>query len=154
MGDVGVFDGQGQAVHLGARPQFVPIESVIYHHQKGYYDGLSQSNNANDSTVFIEFMLSAILETLQMYSLKNSLNKMSKLMNEKEVIIFNLVSTYLTKNDGITSRQLQDLVGVSAATARRYLVRFVELGLFQPTGQTKSRHYCLASGMILNKNQY
>lgn len=75
-------------------------------------------------------------------------------MSEKEVIIFNLVSTYLTKNDGITSRQLQDLVGVSAATARCYLVRFVELGLFQPTGQTKSRHYCLASGMILDKNQY
>lgn len=114
--------------------EWLPIESVIYHHQKGYYDGFSQSNDANDSPVFIEFMLSAILETLQMYSLKNSLNKMSKLMSEKEVIIFNLVSTYLTKNDGITSRQLQDLVGVSVATARRYLVRFVELGLFQPTG--------------------
>lgn len=206
-GDLGVFDGQGQVVHVGARPQFVPnlladlfdwardsqvsmlvkssivhfelemihpfedgngrmgrlwqslllsqwnpifewlpIESVIYHHQQGYYAALSQSNDANDSTVFIEFMLSAILETLQMYSLKNSLTKMSELMSEKEATIFNLVSTYLTQHDGITSRQLQELAGVSSATARRYLVKFVELGLLRATGQTKSRHYYLASG--------
>ena len=114
LGDVGVFDGAGKVVHLGARPQFVPnlvsdlfswaesshisdivkscivhfeleiihpfedgngrmgrmwqslilsrwnplfewlpVESVIYRHQSGYYQALTESNEANDSTKFI-----------------------------------------------------------------------------------------------------
>lgn len=204
LGDVGVFDGQGQVVHLGARPQFVPnlvsdlfawarasqvsmlvkssivhfeleiihpfedgngrmgrlwqslllsqwnpifewlpIESVIFHHQQGYYDALAKSNDANDSTVFIEFMLVAILETLQIYSLKNPLKNMSELMSEKEGAIFDQIRSYLTSHKAISSHQLQELTGVSSATARRYLAKFVELGLLQATGQTKSRRYHL-----------
>lgn len=206
LGDVAVFDGQGQVVHLGARHQFVPnlvadlfawardsqvsmlvkssivhfeleiihpfeddngrmgrlwqslllsywnpifewlpIESVIYHHQQGYYQALAQSNNDNDSTAFIEFMLSAILETLKIYSLKNPLNNMSELMSEKEWAVFQQILSYLTKQASISNHQLQELTGVSSATARRYLAKFVELGLLQATGQTKSRCYHLAS---------
>lgn len=128
--------------------EWLPIESVIYHHQQGYYQALAQSNNDNDndSTTFIEFMLSAILETLQTYSLKNPLKKVSELMSEKEAAVFTQIRSYLTRQDGISSHQLQELIGVSSATARRYLAKFVELGLLRATGQTKSRRYHLASG--------
>ena len=47
--------------------EWLPVESVIHAHQQGYYDALTVSNDANDSTVFTEFMLQAIVETLEEY---------------------------------------------------------------------------------------
>lgn len=44
-----------------------PVESVIYKYQQGYYNALTVSNNNNDSTVFIEFMLEVILQALEEY---------------------------------------------------------------------------------------
>lgn len=128
--DVGIFDAQGQLVHMGARPQFVenlvkdlfkwaksdntpaliksavvhyelemihpfadgngrigrlwqnvilshwntifawlPIETMVYAHQQDYYQKLAEADRQNDSTIFIEFMLEMILETLEGYSL-------------------------------------------------------------------------------------
>lgn len=43
---------------------FVPIESVIEKHQDQYYLALEKSDQAGDSSVFIEFMLQVILDAL------------------------------------------------------------------------------------------
>jgi Fic family protein len=42
----------------------LPIETVVFERQRGYYDALASSDKAGDSTVFIEFMLTAIVDTL------------------------------------------------------------------------------------------
>jgi Fic family protein len=42
----------------------VPFESVIRKRQKEYYSALSASDQAGESTKFIEFSLSALLESL------------------------------------------------------------------------------------------
>jgi len=49
------------------KPLFVdmPLESVIKTHQQDYYQALGSADSAADSTVFIEFMLKAILQTLE-----------------------------------------------------------------------------------------
>lgn len=69
-------DGNGrigrlwQSVILSrANPIFawIPIETIIYAHQAEYYQVLAQADKENDSTVFIEFMLGVILETLENY---------------------------------------------------------------------------------------
>lgn len=200
LGDVGVIDGQGQVVHIGARPQFVPelardlfawaedsqisaivkscivhfeleiihpfedgngrmgrlwqslilsqwnpifewlpIESVIYQHQKGYYDALTVSNSENDSSVFIEFMLQTILDTLQSLSL----TKLSDKLSGKEKHYFEMVEDYLAQHDFLTNHDFQNLSHLSTSTARRYLNKFVELGLLQKTGQNRNRRYQL-----------
>ena len=126
--DVGIYNTQGQLVHMGTRPQFVeyliadlfawakqddtpaliksavvhyeiemvhpfsdgngrmgrlwqsvilskwnpifawlPVETIVYAHQPDYYQMLSQADRENSSTVFVEFMLEVILETLNDY---------------------------------------------------------------------------------------
>ena len=126
--DVGIYNTQGQLVHMGARSQFVeyliadlfawakqddtpaliksavvhyeiemvhpfsdgngrmgrlwqsvilskwnpifawlPVETIVYAHQPDYYQMLSQADRENSSTVFVEFMLEVILETLNDY---------------------------------------------------------------------------------------
>lgn len=44
--------------------EWVPIESVVYEYQQGYYEALTNSNRKNDVTDFIEYLLQAILESL------------------------------------------------------------------------------------------
>lgn len=44
--------------------EWVPIESVVYEYQQGYYEALTNSNRENDATDFIEYLLQAILESL------------------------------------------------------------------------------------------
>ncbi|MGX2973462.1 Fic family protein [Ursidibacter arcticus] len=48
---------------------WIPVETIVYDHQSRYYQVLAEADNANDSTVFIEFMLDVILETLENYSI-------------------------------------------------------------------------------------
>ena len=43
---------------------FLPVESVIREQQAGYYSALAAADKAGQSTVFIEFLLSTLLQTL------------------------------------------------------------------------------------------
>jgi Fic family protein len=49
------------------RPVFamLPVESIIRDHQQEYYSALAQADNAGEATVFIEFMLDAILRVIE-----------------------------------------------------------------------------------------
>ena len=42
----------------------VPVESLVYAHQKEYYDAIAQSNALSNSTPFVEFMLGMIEQAL------------------------------------------------------------------------------------------
>ncbi|WP_395748543.1 Fic family protein [Prosthecobacter sp.] len=44
---------------------FLPVESVIREQQAGYYRALAAADKAGQSTVFIEFMLSTLLQSLE-----------------------------------------------------------------------------------------
>jgi Fic family protein len=43
----------------------LPVETVVYENQQGYYDALAISQKAADSQSFIEFMLNAVLQALE-----------------------------------------------------------------------------------------
>lgn len=121
--------------------EWVPIETVIYQHQQRYYEALSLSNRQNDSSVFIEFMLEAILTTLKSYSITKMSDKTSDILSDKEQVMYNKIRDYLHKHTFITNQKAVALLGLSAATVRRYLVKFVELELLVAQGEKKNRTY-------------
>jgi Fic family protein len=45
--------------------EWIPMESVVYEKRQDYYDALQAAQNANDSGVFIEFILSVLLEAVE-----------------------------------------------------------------------------------------
>ena len=212
LSDVGVYDGSGRVVHIGARPQFVPglveelfswaknsdlldlvksclvhfelemihpfedgngrmgrlwqslilsrwnplfewlpIESVIHAHQQGYYDALAISNKENDATVFVEFMLEVILETLEEVKVQDRIEEENTeyivlpSLKPKEREVFEQVKAYLEQYGNIGNQQAQELTGLSAATVRRYLSLFVKVGLLTSSGSTKGKLYSLSS---------
>ena len=50
---------------------WIPVETIVYERQQEYYTALGRSNDADDCTEFLEFMLHAIWDTLETYTLSD-----------------------------------------------------------------------------------
>ena len=104
---------------------WLPVESIIHDRQQEYYDAINASNNAGESTVFIEFMLSAIKASL-MDAIRTS-DEMSDGKMDKATLRWKKIEDYLKIHDYIMNADVRELCGVSAATANRILASFVEV---------------------------
>ena len=104
----------------------LPVESIIHDRQQEYYEAINASNGAGESTVFIEFMLSAIKASL--IDAINTNDEMSDGKIDKVTLRWHKVQEYLKTHDYIMNADVRELCGVSAATANRILASFVAGG--------------------------
>ena len=103
---------------------WLPVESIIHDRQQEYYAVINASNDAGESTVFIEFMLSAIKASLlEVISVSG---RMSDRKIDKDALRWNKIQEYLKTHDYIMNADVRKLCEVSAATANRILVSLVE----------------------------
>ena len=103
---------------------WLPVESIIHDRQQEYYEAINASNDAGESTVFIEFMLSAIKASL--IEAIDASGAMSDGKIDKATFRWNKIQEYLKTHDYIMNADVRELCGVSAATANRILSSFVE----------------------------
>ena len=115
---------------------WVPVESIIHDRQSEYYQAINESNQAADSTRFIEFMLSAIRSALLEVADTSQL-----LVKPKTEIREQAVLGYLSKHDEISNSDVRKLLSVSAATANRILNDMIERGLIFRFRKGKSWAY-------------
>ena len=120
-------DGNGRAGRLWHtlllskwNPAFawLPVESIIHDRQQEYYAAINASNDAGESTVFIEFMLSAI----------NTSDEMSDGPMDKATMRWKQIEKFLETHEFIMNADVRTLCGVSAATANRILAGFTSAG--------------------------
>lgn len=114
--------------------EYLPVEALIKEQQDKYYEALGQSDNAGESTVFIEFMLEIILESLE------------DLLNIKNVSLSNIDRINLFKSvvkDEYFSRKeyLRNYRELSSATASRDLSSAAENGLVEKLGDKNTTRY-------------
>ena len=102
---------------------WLPVESIIHDRQQEYYDAINASNDAGESTVFIEFMLSAIKASLM--DAINTSDEMSDGKVDKATLRWNKIQEYLKNHDYIMNADVRELCGVSAATANRILIGLI-----------------------------
>ena len=105
---------------------WLPVESIIHDRQEEYYSAINASNNTGKSTVFIEFMLSAIKASL--IDAIGMSDKMSDETSNKSIIRFNQIENYLKDHPFIMNADVRVLCGVSPATANRILSGLVADG--------------------------
>ena len=98
------------------------MESIIYNRQQEYYAAINESNNAGESTKFIEFMLSSIKA-----SLVDAID-MSDGAMDKTAIRRNQIERFLETHPFIRNADVRMLCGVSAATANRILADMTASG--------------------------
>lgn len=105
---------------------WLPVESIIHANQQEYYAAINASNDAGESTVFIEFMLSAIKTSL--IEAIGTSDVMSDGVMDKAVLRWNKIEAYLKKHDFIMNADVRALCDVSSATANRILAGMAEEG--------------------------
>jgi len=98
---------------------WLPVESIIHDRQQEYYEAINASNNAGESTVFIEFMLSAIKASLMVAI--NTSDEMSDGAMDKATVRWRQIEKFLETHEFIMNADVRALCGVSAATANRVL---------------------------------
>lgn len=103
---------------------WLPVESIIHDRQQEYYAAINASNDAGESTVFIEFMLSAIKASL--IEAIDASGAMSDGKIDKATFRWNKIQEYLKTHDYIMNADVRELCGVSAATANRILSSYIE----------------------------
>ena len=102
---------------------WLPVESIIHDRQQEYYEAINTSNDAGESTVFIEFMLSAIKASL--IDAVNASDEMSDALINKATMRWKQIEKFLETHPYIMNADVRALCGVSAATANRILVHLV-----------------------------
>ena len=114
--------------------EYIPIEDTIKQHQGEYYHALAEADRSGTSTVFIEYMLNAIHETL-------------RAMLEVAQIPTNDVTSRavyaLTSFNGWFDRKAYMNVnkGISPATASRDLQHLVKEGILEVRGTGRMTQY-------------
>jgi len=98
---------------------WLPVESIIHDRQQEYYEAINASNDAGESTVFIEFMLSAIKASLM--DVISTSDEVSDGKIDKTTLRWKKIEEYLKTHDYIMNADVRELCGVSAATANRTL---------------------------------
>jgi len=126
-------DGNGRVARLWHtlllskwNPAFVwlPVESMIHARQPEYYAAINASNDAGESTVFIEFVLSAIKASLR--DAINASDEMSDAPMDKATTRWKQIEKFLETHEFIMNADVRNhLCGVSAATANRILAGLV-----------------------------
>ena len=98
---------------------WLPVESMIHARQPEYYAAINASNDAGESTEFIEFMLSAIKASL-IDAIYTS-DEMSDGAMDKATVRWRQIEKFLETHEFIMNADVRALCGVSAATANRVL---------------------------------
>ena len=121
---------------------WLPIESLVQKYQKEYYIVINNSNKDGESTEFILFMLEIIKETLiELVEKQKMTDKVIDKMTDKNNERVKLLMKYLDQNDSIGNKEAQSLLGISEATARRFLNSLVKENLLVAVGEYKARKY-------------
>ena len=108
---------------------WLPVESIIHDRQREYYDAINASNNAGESTIFVEFMLSAIKTAL----LEASGQKEKPLGKNAQNAAYRrqFILDFLGGKPLIRNADLCEGLGVSPATANRILRDLSEDGTLE-----------------------
>ena len=102
---------------------WLPVESMIHARQLEYYAAINSSNDAGESTAFIEFMLSTIKASLM--DAINVSYAMNDGLMDKATLRWKQIEKFLEVHEFIMNADVRILFGVSAATANRILAGLV-----------------------------
>ncbi|MDR3125998.1 MAG: Fic family protein [Candidatus Nomurabacteria bacterium] len=130
---------------------WIPIETVVYESQQGYYGALGVSERFADRGVFIEFMLGAIYQALSELPIHKTTDTFTNIDTDKltktELEFLDQIAGFIEKNGEITNYRAQLLTNKTAVSVNKYLVKFVELGLLTAIGENKGRRYIVKKPM-------
>lgn len=105
---------------------WLPVESMIHDHQQEYYQAINTSNAQGESTQFLTFMLGVIKDALSEAAASPSAAPLSR--EKQKEFRWAAIEHFLLAVPAIRNADVQQLCGVSPATANRILNEFCKEG--------------------------
>jgi Fic family protein len=115
--------------------EFIPLETLISKSQTEYYKALSESDNKGKSTIFIEYMLAIINN-----SLEHTLDFRSKKLTQIDRLNYFKEKSI---NDFTRKDYMNVFKNISSATASRDLNKGIDLKIFMKNGEKNKTKYRL-----------
>jgi len=96
--------------------QYLPVETMVHDNQQNYYQAINDSSAANDSGIFVDFMLNEILKALRFHQIIQS-GRVNGGVNGR----VNDVLDYIRKNQGVNTNDIANALDIPTRTVSRYL---------------------------------
>lgn len=114
---------------------WLPIETLIHERQEEYYQAINAANTAGESTVFVEFMLAIIKDTLEeLFENENRTEECTASLEEK-------VLNILEKNGKISTRKIAERLKVSERQVQRIVKGLKEKGILERVGASRNGYW-------------
>lgn len=115
---------------------WLPVETIVKQHQQDYYDAIAQSDAQGNSTIFINFMLKCILQTINEQQ-KVTDKVRDKVTDKSENRILNIIQATPT----VTVVQLMEILSMSDSGVRKILRKLQQEGRLVRVGANKNGHW-------------
>ena len=115
---------------------WLPVETIVKQHQQDYYDAIAQSDAQGNSTIFINFMLKCILQTINEQQ-KVTDKVRDKVTDKSENRILNIIQATPT----VTVVQLMEILSMSDSGVRKILRKLQQEGRLVRIGANKNGHW-------------
>ncbi len=137
----------------------LPVENMVYANQQAYYDAITASSAAGESTPFIEFMLGEILATLTAHQgeEKPGVDLNATPLDREFGIIFGSqfgikfgikfgdsdkrILLLLNSNPTFSAKHISDRVGITQRGVEKAIKRFREAKVVERVGSNKSGYW-------------
>lgn len=118
---------------------WLPVETLIKENQKEYYNVLGASDSAANSTKFIEFMLSLILNTIE--EIIETEKKVTQKVTVKVTTNQQKIIDTIKKNPYVTQEELSDIVGIARKNIITNMKKLQDSGIIKRIGANKNGHW-------------
>ena len=118
---------------------WLPVETLIKENQKEYYKVLGVSDSAANSTKFIEFMLSLILNTIE--EIISTEKRVTKKVTIKVTINQQKIIDVIKSNPYVTQEELADIIGITKKSITANMKKLQDCGLIKRIGANKNGHW-------------
>ena len=122
---------------------WLPVETLIKENQKEYYKVLTASDSVANSTKFIEFMLSIILNTIN--EIAETEKKVTAKVTPKVTVNQRKIIDAIKSNPKITQAELATIVGITRKSIISNMKKLQENGLINRIGADKNGYWEVVS---------
>lgn len=118
---------------------WLPVETLIKENQKEYYNVLGTSDSEANSTKFIEFMLSLILNTIE--EIIETEKKVTQKVSVKVTVNQQKIIDAIKENPYVTQEELADIVGIARKNIIANMKKLQTNGLIKRIGADKNGYW-------------
>ena len=118
---------------------WLPVETLIKENQKEYYKVLAVSDSVANSTKFIEFMLSIILNTIN--EIIETEKKVTVKVTLKVTVYQQKIIDAIKSNPKVTQEELAEIVGITRKSVISNMKKLQENGLINRIGADKNGYW-------------